>query len=119
MNYYVYNNAGKIIKTGMCPVGQIINQAAQDETAESGEANADTQYIVYGELTTRPVMAAQFLNGNLVGVVAGAMVTVSGDPIQHITADGNDIPLSLSPGNYQYTIELFPYQTVIGAIEIS
>lgn len=56
-NYIVYNDLGKILRTGTCLDGDFLYQAGQDEYIIEGTANPDLYYIVDNavvELPTKP-----------------------------------------------------------------
>lgn len=47
-NYIVYNDAGKILRTGSCPESDFDIQASEGEQVLEGQANDSTQEIVDG-----------------------------------------------------------------------
>jgi len=47
-NYIVYNDAGKILRTGSCPESDFEIQAGEGEQVLEGQANDSTQEIVDG-----------------------------------------------------------------------
>ena len=47
-NYIVYNDAGKILRTGSCPESDFDLQARESEFVLEGQANDSTQEIVDG-----------------------------------------------------------------------
>jgi hypothetical protein len=47
-NYIVYNDAGKILRTGSCPDSDFDLQAGESEFVLEGQANDSTQEIVDG-----------------------------------------------------------------------
>lgn len=56
-NYIIYNDLGKILRTGTCLDGDFLYQAGQDEYILEGSANPDLYYIVDSsviELPTKP-----------------------------------------------------------------
>ena len=56
-NYIVYNDAGKILRTGSCPESDFDLQASEGEFVLEGQANDSTQEIVDGAVANiqRPI----------------------------------------------------------------
>ena len=56
-NYIVYNDAGKILRTGSCPESDFDIQAGEGEQVLEGQANDSTQEIVDGAVANiqRPI----------------------------------------------------------------
>lgn len=58
-NYIVYNNLGKILRTGSCLDGDFLYQAGQDEYILEGLANPDLYYVVDAALVEVPTKPSE------------------------------------------------------------
>ena len=50
MNYIVFDDTGKILRTGICPPDLIDAQAGEGEFVMEGEADDELHYIDYPEI---------------------------------------------------------------------
>ena len=58
-NYIIYNNLGKILRTGTCLDGDFLYQVGQDEYILEGSANPDLYYIVDNEVVELPTKPSE------------------------------------------------------------
>jgi hypothetical protein len=54
MMYLVYDSAGRILRSGNCPPGDVAHQAQDGETAMAAEGRDDLHWIDAGVVTARP-----------------------------------------------------------------
>ena len=55
-NYIVYNDAGKILRTGVCPDTDFLAQAHENELVMEGEADDSLHWIDNGLVTNQPII---------------------------------------------------------------
>lgn len=58
-NYIVYNDLGKILRTGTCLDGDFLYQAGQDEYVLEGYADPDLYYIVDNAIVELPAKPSE------------------------------------------------------------
>lgn len=127
IKFYVYNASGKILRTGKCQIETLSYQAfSVGEIAVEGEADLNTQYIVAGVLTDRPILheagwntlsisannvdTATYGGSMPAGTVATVITPTGVDNIMSDVSDGIlDITTS-APGDYTVLLQKFPYQ---------
>lgn len=110
-SYAAYDDKGEIIGSVYCAEGTVelmmqingFSQYVEVPRAVRGE----TDYIVNGEVVSRPDMGSTAIGNILVGVLEGSAVTVES---QTYTADGTSIELEFTAsGMHVVRVTLWPY----------
>lgn len=118
VSFAKYDDNGRILFVGEVPQDML---ALQGEKVWQGNADPATEWVVDGQLASRPVLAIAVSSTDVrangvdeivvKGVPAGAGIRVRGPVPADGVADGSDIHLTFAlPGRYAVIITLFPYQ---------
>lgn len=119
--FTVYDNTGRILRSGICQAQCLALQAGEGQSALPLPSNDETDYVSEGAVLPRPTMQLEVSNGPvpadgvteavITGVPAGASVTVTGPADARGEAIGEPVQLTFSlAGAYMVRFELFPYQ---------
>lgn len=119
--FTVYDNTGRILRSGICQPDCLDLQAGAGEAVLNLASRDDQHYVQDGAILDRPVMNVQAsstsvpANGvdevQLTGAPAGAAVTIRGPVVGSGVTDTGDVTLTFTlPGTYEVSFSLFPYQ---------
>jgi len=127
-NFVVYTNTGVITHTGVCASEQVANQAlgANTHALDTGDVqvNQQTNYILGGEVTPRPVCPVAAVATDLVVVLTnvpvGSTISVSGDATLNEVAQDTTVVLTFeAAGTYNVSVKCFPALDYIGSFILS
>lgn len=113
-NFVVADLGGKILRKGSCSPQFLFLQQQLGEQVVEGVGDPGAHYILDGAITPRPVMpvtvsgpVAVDEDWEITGIPAGALVTYPDGAV--VVDDGFIQWSSAVPGEFKFTVELWPY----------
>lgn len=110
VNFIIYNNTGKILRTGICPADWLNLQPQTGEFVIEGTADAVTQKI---DVDTRTVVSRLVNPAKLVGAELQDVPVGSTVIINNTSYPVTDSTVTLDftyPGTYKILVTGWPYQ---------
>ncbi|GAC1315517.1 MAG: hypothetical protein NVSMB28_00070 [Collimonas sp.] len=98
------DGTGRVLFIGSVPESML---ALQGDSIHVGDINGQTQYVVDGVATRRPVNPAKLVGSTLTDVPTGTVVTIGNS--QYAVDDGRADLQFAYPGTYNLQLTCFPY----------
>lgn len=113
-NYVVSDWSGRIIRSGACSPGMMNLQVGLGDQVLEGQGDPQRHYVVDGAITPRPAMPVTVSgpvsvneDWEINGIPAGTLVTYPGGSV--VVDDGFIQWSSAVPGEFKFTLDLWPY----------
>ncbi len=113
-NYVVADLAGKILRKGSCSPQFLFLQQQLGEQVVEGIGDEKNHYLVDGVITPRPAMPVTVSgpvsvndDWEITGIPVGTLVTYPGGSV--VVDDGFIQWSSAVPGEFKFTLDLWPY----------
>ena len=106
-HYYVYDDEGRILRTGSCPESMLNIQPGDGEFVMEGCADDSSQYILNGKITDMPRMPISVVGTVIKGIPFGAVLRINDE--SYVIEDGVADLLFDFQGPHIVHIDLFPY----------
>jgi hypothetical protein len=98
------DGAGRVLFVGSIPESMLV---LQGDNIFAGDIDGQTQYVVEGVATQRPVNTAKLVGSTLRDVPTGTVVTIGNS---RYTVDDGHADLNFAyPGTYSLQLTCFPY----------
>jgi hypothetical protein len=109
MNFVVYDDAGRILRSGSCMEMDFEAQAGPDEFIIEASGSDESDYVASGNVVSRPLLPVE-VSGKTIIVPSGTVFTVLSPRMSGIATDGVLEFEFSEPGKYTVHLSNWPYR---------